>query len=82
MVTTALHADFSGGSAFDLARRVQLVRSLIRCLQWKFNAWADDFIELYFRNVACPYAEVRGLMASVLNAIDQIKVRAVMSRTF
>jgi proteasome activator subunit 4 len=54
---------------------VQIVRSVIRCLQWRFNAWADDFVELYFNSVNCPYAEVRGLMASVLNAIDQLKVR-------
>nr|XP_018259276.1 proteasome activator subunit 4 [Kwoniella dejecticola CBS 10117]OBR81434.1 proteasome activator subunit 4 [Kwoniella dejecticola CBS 10117] len=72
-INTALNADFQGGSAFDLARRVQLVRSVIRCLQWRFNAWADDFAELYFKSIACPYAEVRGLMASVLNAVDQIK---------
>ncbi|WVQ63803.1 uncharacterized protein L199_001958 [Kwoniella botswanensis] len=72
-INTALNADFQGGSAFDLARRVQLVRSVVRCLQWRFNAWADEFAELYFKSVACPYAEVRGLMASVLNAIDQLK---------
>lgn len=53
---------------------MQVVRSVIRCLQWRFNAWSDDFVELYFKSVACPYAEVRGLMASVLNAIDQLKV--------
>nr|XP_019049698.1 proteasome activator subunit 4 [Kwoniella bestiolae CBS 10118]OCF28628.1 proteasome activator subunit 4 [Kwoniella bestiolae CBS 10118] len=72
-INTALNADFQGGSAFDLARRVQLVRSVIRCLQWRFNAWADEFAELYFKSISCPYAEVRGLMASVLNAIDQLK---------
>ncbi|OCF42973.1 proteasome activator subunit 4 [Kwoniella heveanensis CBS 569] len=72
-INTALGADFQSGSAFDLARRVQLVRSVVRCLQWRFNAWADDFVELYFNSVACPYAEVRGLMSSVLNAIDQLK---------
>ncbi|KAK8843981.1 hypothetical protein IAR55_006774 [Kwoniella newhampshirensis] len=72
-INTALNADFQSGSAFDLARRVQLVRSIIRCLQWRFNAWADAFVDLYFKSVACPYAEVRGLMASVLNAIDQLK---------
>ncbi|ORY33092.1 putative membrane protein [Naematelia encephala] len=72
-VNTALGADFNSGSAFDLARRVQLIRSIIRCLQWRFNAWADDFVDLYFKSIACPYAEVRGLMASVLNAIDQLK---------
>ena len=72
-INTALNADFNSGSAFDLARRVQLVRSVIRCLQWRFNAWADEFVELYFKSVACPYAEVRSLMASVINAIDQLK---------
>ena len=41
-----------------MARRVQLVRSVIRCLQWRFNAWADDFVELYFKSIDCPYAEV------------------------
>lgn len=41
-----------------VARRVQLVRSVIRCTQWRFNAWADDFVELYFKSVACPFAEV------------------------
>ena len=29
---------------------------------------------LYFNSIHCPYAEVRGLMAAVLNAIDQLKV--------
>nr|XP_019009928.1 proteasome activator subunit 4 [Kwoniella pini CBS 10737]OCF48709.1 proteasome activator subunit 4 [Kwoniella pini CBS 10737] len=72
-INTALSADFQGGSAFELTRRVQLVRSVIRCLQWRFNAWADDFVELYFKSIDCPYAEVRGSMSSVLNAIDQLK---------
>ncbi|WWD21364.1 hypothetical protein CI109_105848 [Kwoniella shandongensis] len=72
-INMALNADFQAGSAFDLARRVQLARSVIRCLQWRFNAWADDFVKLYFDSIACPYAEVRGLIASVLNAIDQLK---------
>ncbi|WVR08974.1 hypothetical protein IAU60_006033 [Kwoniella sp. DSM 27419] len=72
-ITTALNADFQSGSAFELARRVQLVRSVIRCLQWRFNAWADDFVKLYFQSISCPYAEVRGLISSVLNAIDQLK---------
>lgn len=62
-----------------VTRSVQLARSVIRCLQWRFNAWADDFVEVYFREVTCPYAEVRGLIASVLNAIDQLKVSAVYS---
>ena len=57
-----------------VARRVQIVRSVIRCLQWRFDAWADDFVDLYFDSIHCPYAEVRGLMAAVLNAIDQLKV--------
>jgi proteasome activator subunit 4 len=73
-INTALAADFQSGSAFDLARRVQLVRSVLRCLQWRFNAWTDDFIDFYFRSVTCPYAEVRNLIASVLNGMDQIKV--------
>jgi len=34
------------------------VRSVIRCLQWRFNAWADDFVKLYFSSIDCPYAEV------------------------
>ncbi|ORX39177.1 putative membrane protein [Kockovaella imperatae] len=70
---TALNADFNGGSAFDLSRRVQIVRSVIRCLQWRFNAWADETVDLYFKAIACPYAEVRNLLASVLNAVDQLK---------
>ena len=69
-ISTALNADFNGGSAFDceftkaadmlmiVARRVQLVRSVIRCFQWRFNAWADEFVDLYFKSIACPYAEV------------------------
>nr|ODN78210.1 proteasome activator subunit 4 [Cryptococcus depauperatus CBS 7841] len=72
-IQTALNANFSGASAFNLARSVQLARSVIRCLQWRFNAWADDFTKLYFKEVACPYADVRGMIASVLNAIDQLK---------
>ena len=56
-----------------MARRVQIVRSLIRCLQWRFYAWTDDIVDLYFKAVACPYAEVRNLLASVFNAIDQLK---------
>lgn len=62
-----------------VTRSVQLARSVIRCLQWRFNAWADDFVDVYFREVTCPYAEVRGLIASVLNAIDQLKVSALYS---
>jgi len=72
-INTGLHADFAGDSAFDLTRRVQIVRSVIRCLQWRFNAWADDFTALYFGSVDCPYAEVRGLVSALLNAIDQLK---------
>ena len=41
-----------------VARRVQVVRSVVRCLNIRFSAWADDFIELYFKSMACPYAEV------------------------
>ncbi|KAL7421289.1 Proteasome activator BLM10 [Cryptotrichosporon argae] len=73
MLTTALAADFHGGSAFDLGRRVQLVRSLLRCLQWRFTAWSDDFVQLYFSALDCPYADVRLLVGSVLNALDQLK---------
>jgi proteasome activator subunit 4 len=73
-IKTALAADFQSGSAFDLARRVQLVRSVLRCLQWRFNAWIDDFVDFYFRSITCPYAEVRNLIASVLNGMDQIQV--------
>ncbi|EIW66071.1 hypothetical protein TREMEDRAFT_35609 [Tremella mesenterica DSM 1558] len=57
-INTALSADFASGSAFDLTRRVNLVRSLLRCFTWRFNAWSDDFIDLYFRSVSCPYADV------------------------
>ena len=53
-----------------------VIRSVIRCLQWRFDAWADEFIDLYFRSAACPYAEVRGGMAQLLNAMDQLKVSA------
>lgn len=81
-INTALSADFQSGSAFDLARRVQLVRSVLRCLQWRFNAWTDDFVDFYFRSVTCPYAEVRNLIASVLNGMDQIKVSLFSSRQY
>lgn len=56
-----------------MARRVQLARSVLRCLQWRFVAWSRDFIDLYFQSLTCPYAEVRALMASVINAVDQIR---------
>ncbi|WRT69165.1 uncharacterized protein IL334_006149 [Kwoniella shivajii] len=72
-IHTALNADFQGGSAFDLSRKVNLARSVIRGLQWRFNAWADDFAELYFNSISCPYAEVRGLISNALNALDQLK---------
>jgi proteasome activator subunit 4 len=57
-----------------VTRRVQIVRSLVRCFQWNFSAWADDFIDLYFAAADCPYAEVRGLISALLNALDQLKV--------
>ncbi|WVQ81077.1 hypothetical protein IAT38_003199 [Cryptococcus sp. DSM 104549] len=72
-IKTALNADFESGTAFHLSRTVQLVRSVVRCLQWRFNAWADDFAALYFKTVECPYAEVRNLTSAMLNVIDQIK---------
>ena len=68
-----LHADFLGGSAFDLARRLTVVRSVIRCLQWRFDPWADEFIDLYFKSISSPYAEVRAGIAQLLNAMDQLK---------
>ena len=70
---TALGADFMAGSALDLVRRVDLARSLIRCLGWRFIPWIDDFARLYFKSFSCPYADVRALIASVINAIDQLK---------
>lgn len=62
-----------------VARRVQLVRSCVRCLQWKFSAWVDEFVDMYFGAVDCPYAEVRGLISVLLNALDQLKVRIRVS---
>ncbi|WVQ73567.1 hypothetical protein IAR50_003145 [Cryptococcus sp. DSM 104548] len=70
---TAMNADFQGAAAFQLTRSVQLVRSSLRCLQWRFNAWADDVLAVYFKEVGCGYADVRGLLASVFNAADQFK---------
>ncbi|WOO84927.1 Autophagy-related protein 22 [Vanrija pseudolonga] len=72
MLDTALGADFEGGSAFNLSRRVQLSRSVLRSLRWRFAAWSPDFEALYFKALDCPYAEVRALMASVLNGLDQL----------
>lgn len=50
-------------------------------MQWKFSAWADEFVALYFSAVDCPYAEVRGLISALLNAIDQLKVRLLRKGT-
>lgn len=72
MLSTALSADFQGGSAFDLSRRVQLSRSVLRCLRWRFSAWSPEFEKLYFSALSCPYADVRALMGSVLNGLDQL----------
>lgn len=76
MLNTALAADFQGGSAFDLTRRVQLCRSVLRCLRWRFAAWSPEFEQLYFKALDCPYAEVRALIGSVLNGLDQLKWNA------
>ncbi|KAK4685506.1 proteasome activator subunit 4, partial [Tremellales sp. Uapishka_1] len=73
MLDTAFHADFASEGAYDLARKVQLVRSCLKSMQWKFEAWADQFLDLYFKAIACPHSEVRVLMASVMNALDQLK---------
>jgi proteasome activator subunit 4 len=72
MLNTALAADFQSGSAFDLNRRVQLVRSVLRCFRWRFTSHAPAFEEWCFKGFDCPYAEVRGAMGSVLNGIDQL----------
>jgi hypothetical protein len=58
---TTVEISIQGGANAEVmivARRVQLVRSVIRCFQWRFNAWADEFVDLYFKSIACPYAEV------------------------
>jgi proteasome activator subunit 4 len=58
-----------------VTQRVQVIRSLVARLDWRFSAWADDFIELYFNALDCPYAEVRALVSTILNSLDQLKVR-------
>ena len=55
-------------------QRVQNIRSLIARLDWRFSAWADEFIELYFKALRCPYAEVRALVSTILNSLDQLRV--------
>jgi proteasome activator subunit 4 len=72
MLNTALAADFQGGSAFDLSRRVHLVRSVLRCFRWRFSSHASQFEEWCFKGLDCPYAEVRRVMGSVINGIDQL----------
>ncbi|BEI84863.1 hypothetical protein CcaverHIS002_0502640 [Cutaneotrichosporon cavernicola] len=76
MLETALAADFQSGSAFDLSRRVQLCRSVLRCLRWRFESWSPEFAQLYFKALDCPYADVRALIGSVLNGLDQLKWNA------
>jgi proteasome activator subunit 4 len=57
-----------------VTQRVQNIRSLIARLDWRFSAWADEFTELYFKALSCPYAEVRALVSTILNSLDQLRV--------
>lgn len=59
-----------------MTQRVDVARNLIFRLGWRFSAWADQFTELYLGALACPYAEVRSLVSSMLNSLDQIRVSA------
>lgn len=59
-----------------MLRRVQLARSILRCLRWRGSAWSPDFQELYFNSLDCPYAEVRALIGSVINGLDQLEWNA------
>lgn len=85
LVDIGLNADFVNGSSFErksfacqgltlVTQRVDVVRNLIFRLGWRFSAWADQFTELYIGALSCPYAEVRVLVSSMLNSLDQIKV--------
>lgn len=72
MLTTALNTDWEGGSAYDLTRRVQLSRILVRCLKWRFTDWAPEFEKLYFSVFNCTYADVRTHLGSIMNGLDQL----------
>lgn len=73
VMENALSADFQGDSAFNLARRAHLARSFFRCIRWRGRAWSPDIAALCFRSLDCPYAEVRNVIATILNSLDHFE---------
>ncbi len=58
---------------------MQLVSSAIRCLAWRFTPWADEFVNLYLKNVDSDYLEVRSLISSNLMLLDNVYVSRTQS---
>lgn len=70
MLDSARTADFHADSAFELYRRVQMPRSILRCQRWHAQGLAPELTKLFFSNLDCPYTDIRSIIGSILNALD------------
>ena len=66
--------DYANGSAFEIKKATSMVSSLIRCLGWRFEPWADEFIDISFNQASSSdFVEVRGIVASNILCLDNVR---------
>jgi proteasome activator subunit 4 len=66
--------DYANGSAFELKKAVSMTSSLVRCFGWRFEPWADEFIDICFNQASSSdFVEVRGIVASNILCLDNVR---------
>jgi proteasome activator subunit 4 len=66
--------DYTQDSAFELKKATALSSSLMRCLAWRFEPWADDFVKLYFGPaISSDYVDIRNLVGGNIMLLDNVR---------
>lgn len=53
------HVDFHGESTFDIVKILSFFRSFYEQIDWKFYAWAEDALDIYWPQLNSNHDDVR-----------------------
>ncbi|KAL0950828.1 hypothetical protein HGRIS_007590 [Hohenbuehelia grisea] len=75
-LTKAIKAmDYNGESSFDAIKVLSPFRSLYQELDWKFSAWADETMSLFWSEISSDHDDVRAYIGEMLAFSAKIKWR-------
>lgn len=67
-------ADYATGSVFEVKKAATMTAAVIRTLGWRFEPWADEFIDISFGPaISSDFVDVRNLIASNIMTLDNVR---------